>query len=123
MTIYKHIKRNLENICGGKFKCLPLNSIKSNDFGATHASRLVTPKYTFNILADNRDNVWYYAVETDSRLPVSWHRESKNCSRNCKRTGFNYDIEEREISTQEDYDIMQTLQCVGHLGHFDESVL
>lgn len=123
MTTYKHIKRRLENICGSKFRMLSLNSVKLNDFGATHASRLSSPKYTFTIFGDDRDNVWYYAVETDSRLPVSWHRESKNCARNCKRTGFNYSIEESEIFAKEDYAIMQILDVAGHLGHFDESVL
>lgn len=126
MTYYTGVKTALEEVMGGKFKCLPTMLLSDTECSMfIRAAVMVSQEYTFYIFEDTNGNVYYHAVETASRLPVSWHRESKSCDHNCKFTGYNYGITLTPLDDyrDKDYKIMRILGAAMHCGHYSEKEL
>ena len=126
MNEYTEVKHSLERIMGGKFKCLPTMLLSETECDMfIHAAVMTTSTYTFYLFSDGYKHVYYHAVETDTRLPVSWHRESRRCEHDCKRTGYNYGITEKLLDCRDDkdYKIMRILNSVMHCGHYSEKEL
>ena len=134
MTQYKKTKKELEAILGVKAE----NIIEKAGHMGLAACCIANEKYTVYIFKTSEieyegeytipDKVSYYAVETKSRLPVSWSHSCRGQRHDLKRIGHNYNIDATVIDednpqTHNDRMIMWALYNCAHMGHFTEESL
>lgn len=142
MTHYKETKRNIENILGIKAKNIMAQAENMAEKPIS-ACCIAGEKYTIYLFKTSEieydvrengddytvyDSVLYYAVETGSRLPVSWPHSCRGQRYDLKCVGYNYRIkstiiEEDTPQTHTDREIMWALYNCSHMGHFEEASL
>ena len=133
MTQYKETKRELENILGVKAKNImsraenmaehPISAcVISNEKYTIYLFKMSEIKYDIRPERDytEYDRVSYYAVETGTRLPVSWTHSRNTGDR--KMVGTTHHIEYEVINFEDrenlDRKLLFALYNCAHMGHY-----
>lgn len=129
MTTYKETKHEIEKILGVKAKNI-YDVAQHMAEKPSAACCIANEKYSIYLFKTSEieydsvtvyDTVLYYAIETSSKLPVSWHYNKIGL--NEKYTGYNYAIKTVEIENTIDEKLMFALCNCSHMGHFEETSL